>query len=327
MEQGDLPPALYAAALHAAAWLSRTHDDPARAILLAEAALARFRGIDDAWHIASLIHLLGVLERSQGNFERAAPLHEEAAMRFRELDEPFSIALSKCNLGMLAHWQGDDRRATALLEQAVDAFCALDDPWGLGLALSIWALVVGDCGDHDRAADLHREALDRLREVGSKEILIDAVARIATLAVVTGRPAEGARLLGAVEAASLALGYSIERPEQSRYARAVDDARIILGDDALEAAWSAGRAMTLDLAVAEGRRLVSEPAGGTPSGLTPREGEVLRLLAAGQSNREIGERLFISPATVARHLANVYAKLDVDSRAKAVAYAHRQGLN
>jgi DNA-binding CsgD family transcriptional regulator len=243
------------------------------------------------------------------------------------LGEPFAIALAKCNLGVLAHWQGDDRRATALLEQAVDDFCALDDPWGLGLALSNWALVAGDGGDHDRATALHREGLDRLREVGSKEILIDAVARIATLAVATGRPAEGARLLGAVEAASLALGYSVEGPEQARYARAVDDARVMLGDDALEAAWAAGSAMTLEMAVAEGRRLVSAPAAATPSGLTQREGEVLRLLAAGQSNREIGERLFISPATVARHLANVYAKLDVDSRAKAVAYAHRQGLN
>jgi DNA-binding NarL/FixJ family response regulator len=57
-----------------------------------------------------------------------------------------------------------------------------------------------------------------------------------------------------------------------------------------------------------------------------REREVLRLLAAGPSNRAIGERLFISPVTVARHLANVYGKLGVGSRAQAIAFAHRQGL-
>jgi DNA-binding NarL/FixJ family response regulator len=60
--------------------------------------------------------------------------------------------------------------------------------------------------------------------------------------------------------------------------------------------------------------------------LTNRELDVLRLLAAGHTNREIGEMLFISPATVARHVANIYGKLGVDSRAKAVAFAHQQEL-
>jgi DNA-binding CsgD family transcriptional regulator len=63
-----------------------------------------------------------------------------------------------------------------------------------------------------------------------------------------------------------------------------------------------------------------------PHGLTEREIEVLRLLAAGNSNREIGELLYISPATAARHVANIYNKLGVDSRARAVASAHRIGL-
>jgi DNA-binding NarL/FixJ family response regulator len=60
--------------------------------------------------------------------------------------------------------------------------------------------------------------------------------------------------------------------------------------------------------------------------LTEREQEVLRLLVAGQSNREIGERLFVSPATAARHVANIYAKLGVDSRAKAIAFAREHSL-
>ncbi|HEU5432666.1 MAG TPA: AAA family ATPase, partial [Thermomicrobiales bacterium] len=210
LEQGlamgdDLPDSLQASAYHATAWLSRTQGDHGRAVELAEAALARFCPLDDAWHIASVIHLLGVLERSQGNFDRAAPLHEEAAARYRALGEPFCVALADCDLGMLAYWQGDSRRASAVLEQAVDRFCALGDPWGVGFALSLWGLVVGDGGDRGRAAALHREALARLREVGSKEVLVDAVARIATLTTATGRAADGARLLGAVEAAGQAL--------------------------------------------------------------------------------------------------------------------------
>ncbi|HET7094430.1 MAG TPA: response regulator transcription factor, partial [Thermomicrobiales bacterium] len=136
----------------------------------------------------------------------------------------------------------------------------------------------------------------------------------------------GARLLGAVDALAQSLGYALECPEQARYARALADARAVLGDDALDAAWAGGRTLSLADAIAEAERLVAAPAAGAPAGLTLREIDVLRLLAAGQSNREIGERLFISPATVARHLANLYAKLDVRSRAQAVAYAHRSDL-
>lgn len=62
------------------------------------------------------------------------------------------------------------------------------------------------------------------------------------------------------------------------------------------------------------------------SGLTARELEVLRLVATGLSNQAIGERLFVSEHTVHRHLANIFAKLSVSSRAAAVAQAARRGL-
>ena len=60
--------------------------------------------------------------------------------------------------------------------------------------------------------------------------------------------------------------------------------------------------------------------------LTPREIEVLRLIADGKSDREIGEALFISRATAARHAANIFLKIDVNSRTAAAAYAFRHGL-
>jgi DNA-binding NarL/FixJ family response regulator len=63
-----------------------------------------------------------------------------------------------------------------------------------------------------------------------------------------------------------------------------------------------------------------------PHELTEREQEVLRLLVAGHSNREIGEVLFVSPTTAARHVANIYAKLGVDSRARAISFALERGL-
>ncbi|MBL8126314.1 MAG: response regulator transcription factor, partial [Chloroflexia bacterium] len=90
-----------------------------------------------------------------------------------------------------------------------------------------------------------------------------------------------------------------------------------------DTAWTTGRALPRDLAVAEARSLMVTPAAQPPAlHLTRREQDVLRELAAGKSNREIGETLFVSPVTVATHIASLYRKLGVDSRAEAIAWAH-----
>ncbi|MEU3513627.1 response regulator transcription factor, partial [Streptomyces longwoodensis] len=60
--------------------------------------------------------------------------------------------------------------------------------------------------------------------------------------------------------------------------------------------------------------------------LTAREGDVLRLLALGRSNRQIGEELFISGKTASVHVSNILAKLGAGSRTEAVAIAYREGL-
>jgi ATP/maltotriose-dependent transcriptional regulator MalT len=63
-----------------------------------------------------------------------------------------------------------------------------------------------------------------------------------------------------------------------------------------------------------------------PDGLTEREVEVLRLIAAGKTDREIGEALFISLNTVARHISNIFAKTGTSNRAEAASYATRHKL-
>jgi DNA-binding NarL/FixJ family response regulator len=60
--------------------------------------------------------------------------------------------------------------------------------------------------------------------------------------------------------------------------------------------------------------------------LSARELEVLRLVAAGKSNRTIADELFISERTVERHMSNIFTKLDVSSRAAATAYAYERQL-
>ncbi len=65
---------------------------------------------------------------------------------------------------------------------------------------------------------------------------------------------------------------------------------------------------------------------GTLRGLTAREAEVLRLIAAGRTNREITEALVVTLSTVQNHLINIYRKIDARSRADATAYAFRHGI-
>jgi DNA-binding NarL/FixJ family response regulator len=60
--------------------------------------------------------------------------------------------------------------------------------------------------------------------------------------------------------------------------------------------------------------------------LSEREAQVLRLLASGKTNRQIGEELFISEKTVARHVSNIFDKLGVSSRSAATAWAYQRHL-
>ncbi len=60
---------------------------------------------------------------------------------------------------------------------------------------------------------------------------------------------------------------------------------------------------------------------GFPAGLTPREAEVLALIATGMTNAEIAKQLFISPHTVKNHVTNIYKKLEVDDRTQMALWA------
>ncbi|MFF9034831.1 AAA family ATPase [Streptomyces sp. NPDC014892] len=129
-----------------------------------------------------------------------------------------------------------------------------------------------------------------------------------------GDPYESARCRLRLAEALLAAGA---REEAEAEARAVGETADRLGAVPLRAA--------LD-ALARRGRLGEAPGGGEVPALTARESDVLRLLALGRTNRQIGEELFITGKTASVHVSNILAKLGATSRTEAVAVAYRQGL-
>ena len=119
-------------------------------------------------------------------------------------------------------------------------------------------------------------------------------------------------------AADVFAALTADRPQRPASADAAA-ARTLEAEAGLDA-----DAVACVLAAAGRREAPSPPS--WPADLTDREVEVLRLIARGRSNREVAERLFISPKTVGRHVENVYAKVGVSSRAAAALFAMENKL-
>ncbi|MFE9883214.1 AAA family ATPase [Streptomyces sp. NPDC005784] len=130
-----------------------------------------------------------------------------------------------------------------------------------------------------------------------------------------GDPYELARSRRRLAEALLTAGRREEAAEQ---ALAAQDTALRLGAVPLREA--------LDALVRRGRLAESPGAGERIAALTAREGDVLRLLGRGRTNRQIGEELFISGKTASVHVSNILAKLGAASRTEAVAIAYREGL-
>ena len=139
-------------------------------------------------------------------------------------------------------------------------------------------------------------------------------------------------MFGAAEALRDFHWINLPPAERPRLERAIAPARAQLPEPSFAAAWTAGRALAVNQAIAEALTVADNVASARASdpitrhGLTPRELEVLNLVAAGRSNREIADLLFLSERTVENHVRHVLTKLDVPSRVAAAAYAIRHGL-
>ncbi|HEV2928854.1 MAG TPA: response regulator transcription factor, partial [Propionibacteriaceae bacterium] len=125
------------------------------------------------------------------------------------------------------------------------------------------------------------------------------------------------------------LWSGIEAPYEAARARVVlaQALRAVGDEESARAELSTARSALIALGATPAVTEVDQLLGGRlPGGLTERELEVLRLVAKGQSNADIARALVLSHKTVARHLSNIFTKLDVSSRTAAASYAHQHGL-
>jgi DNA-binding CsgD family transcriptional regulator len=216
--------------------------------------------------------------------------------------------------------------AGARLEEAEDVGRQAGAGSVLGQALQGMAKLARSLGDHDRAESLHHQALGLFQEARNKLDAVDALESLAGLAALAESCREAARLFGAAEALRQSIGYVRFLVEREGYEDDVALVREGLAKEEFASVWEEGRAMSLDAAVAyvsRGRGERKRPSTGWAS-LTPSEIQVVRLVAEGLSNPQIGQRLFISKRTVQTHLKHVFAKLRLASRAELASEATRR---
>jgi DNA-binding CsgD family transcriptional regulator len=256
----------------------------------------------------------GELHRLQGRLLQAEEAYREASRRGAE-PQP--------GLALLRLAQGDEEAATAAIRRAIaEAVAPLDRIRLLPAAVEI--LLAVDDLDAARAAC---EDLEGIAPEFTSGLLDAAVGQARGAVELAAGDARGALVpLRRSWQAWQELGVPYEaarlRVLLARACRELGDADSAALE--LEAAREAFQALGAGPDIGRVEALLGRAA--DPHGLTPRELEVLRLVAAGETNRAIAEVLVLSERTVDRHVSNIFAKLGASSRTAATAYAYRHHL-
>jgi non-specific serine/threonine protein kinase len=278
---------------------ARADDEFSRAERFLRRSLALASEVGDAWGAAKAKHWLALVPHERGDHVRAIAEFEEVITEFRRLGDHRQVCMIAGNIGGVSIALGDLARSRTALAESLALAQRLGYRWWMGLCLSDCANVASRSGDFERAARL----------VGACSVLWPE----------TGEPLRSGPQ-GALDSTIAAI-------------------TAVLGDEATADAIQQGATLPLAEAIAEAEAVCAAPTLPVPSGdrpappamastesLTPRERDVLRLIVEGRTDREIAGTLFISRATVSKHVGAILDKLDVPTRSGAAVAAVRRGL-
>jgi non-specific serine/threonine protein kinase len=333
------PPASTAArarALVGAAALRRERGDYGTARVSAGESATVRRALDDQAGLAESLLILANIVALDGNPAEAAALAAESLAIRQQRDDTVGAAWAMEVLGLMRMFQAEFAGARVLFEQALAARKGKRDNIVDALVLRGLGVLAGSAGDATTARMLLQQALDLFRARGDVGGTGASLLGLGDLALRHGERAAGRAYLEEAAALLAQGGQQVWHAVASLLLEEPVPAHVLeeIGPAAIAGYWrgALGRDMPSSLALgstmSSGRSTLTSARDGVrvAQGLTPREQEVLVLLARHYTNREIAQELVLSIRTVERHVANIYTKLGVSSRRLATAYAHANGL-
>ncbi len=323
---------LVADLLHVRAWLLVRQGQPGAALPLIEQGLGLARRLGEPHLTARLFSARAFATNVQGDPAGAARDNAEALRLSRQAGDRLQAGTLLCNLSDYELWTGDLDAARRHLAESLDIARELKARNSAVIGIFNLGLAEYLAGSPVAAEALFTESFDLARRMGMKRHTAYALIGLALAGHGGADPGWSARLHGAADQALADLGHSLQ-PLEARLAR-LDRQRLraAMGAEAFDAEYATG---TLDPAQVLAAFAPKDTAAGQPrvavSGeavavLTPRELDVLKLVARGLSNPDIAQRLVLSEHTVHRHVANILRKLNLSSRVAAAAWGVRTGL-
>ncbi|MCC7021937.1 MAG: tetratricopeptide repeat protein [Thermomicrobiales bacterium] len=314
-------------AVYCAGTLAYMHGDHAEAERLFADALARYAEAGDPGMTGRVEVALGRLAWDDGDLETARERFDAATRRFAACGDEVGLAHGLHGLGLVAYKAGDYAQAETFLRDALTMWQSLGFSWELARCIpGHLADVARAAGDLTMATVLYQECLALNWAARDLENVSWSLAGLALIAAEDGQANQAVRLMALADRVEELTGA----PLTPHIRRDHDLAARMLGErvGAVPAAVS-GAELAVEIGAALALRR-GEPPGHAPApsgpGLTPRERDVLRMMASGQSNQEIADALFVSLGTVKVHVTHILAKLGVKSRSAATDYAHRHDL-
>jgi predicted ATPase len=286
----------------------------------------------DGWDEGYALGIRSAIAAGHGKMREAQQLAKASMSVMRRIDQQWGTARALLGLGDLARLRGDPGDAHRRYLAALTVLREVDARPEIARCLAGLGRVAMDLGSAGLARQHLTESLRLSQATGSRIAVARGVEAFAALAVLENRPEQAVLLTGAATTLRETAGLpALPGARAERYLAAGRR----LGEPAFTRLWTEGLAMTGDEAVtlalcapdADGGTVslaavsTDEPALAVRGTLTARERQVVALLAGGRSNKAIAGELFISPATVARHVANILAKLGFTSRTQIAAWA------